>query len=504
MHVKNLIRNSFFAVFSQILLIFFGFVSQRVLNLRLGEALVGLNGVVSNVISILSVSELGIATAVVYNLYRALAAGDEEEIAGLMNLYRRAYYVFAAVISALGLFVIPALPYFLKDSPFSVGYVRQIYLLWLLRTVLSYLLSYRRSILIADQREYVVSIAALLANMANYSIVIAIVSLTGKYALALCFNIVVESACNLWISWYVDRAYPFLRRLRHQPLDASIRQKVFDNIKNIFVVRFATQLLVATDNVIISGFIGVGVAGLFNNYSLITNALHYIASSLSNAIQPSVGTLLAKDEQEGCERLLRLTTYVFFLFGAFAGCGVYAAADTFVGEIWLGQDYLLPDSVLTACVVNFFLSILSMPIGMVMGVTGLFQRERQIAVVSAVGNMLLSIGLVRRLGICGVLLGTAFAYLSQLCYRVYVFYRVYLRRSAGIYVSDLMQYTLLFVLEMLWAQFLGSRYTGSGILGFLGLCALAALVPLALNLLLFCRGRRMDSVRNLFREKRRG
>ena len=63
MRVKNLMRNSFFSVFSQIVLIGFGFVSNRVLNLRLGEALVGLNGVVSNIISILSVSELGIATA---------------------------------------------------------------------------------------------------------------------------------------------------------------------------------------------------------------------------------------------------------------------------------------------------------------------------------------------------------------------------------------------------------------------------------------------------------
>ena len=96
MRVKNLMRNSFFSVLSQLVLIGFGFFSNRVLNLMLGEALVGLNGVVSNIISILSVTELGIAAAIVYNLYRALAEQDECQIAGLMNLYRKAYVAFAA------------------------------------------------------------------------------------------------------------------------------------------------------------------------------------------------------------------------------------------------------------------------------------------------------------------------------------------------------------------------------------------------------------------------
>ena len=205
MRIKNLMRNSFFSVLSQLVLIGFGFFSNRVLNLMLGEALVGLNGVVSNIISILSVTELGIAAAIVYNLYRALAEQDECQIAGLMNLYRKAYGVFAAIISGLGLAILPFLGYFLKDNPFTPGYVRLIYLLWLARTVLSYLLSYRRSLLIADQREYIVSITTLLVNALNYSVVIAIVSLTKNYALALAINIIVEAAGNLWISYYGSR-----------------------------------------------------------------------------------------------------------------------------------------------------------------------------------------------------------------------------------------------------------------------------------------------------------
>ena len=145
MRLKNIFRNSFFALLSQLLLILIGFVSQRVMNLTMGEELVGMNSVISNIIGILSVSELGISTSIVYHLYKALADKDDEKIASLMNLYRRAYYIFAVVITFSGLCVMPFVHLFLRDNSFSLSYIRLIYSLWLMRTVLSYLLSYKNS-----------------------------------------------------------------------------------------------------------------------------------------------------------------------------------------------------------------------------------------------------------------------------------------------------------------------------------------------------------------------
>ncbi len=213
MRLKNAFRNSFFSILSQIVLIIVGFFSQRVMNLRMGEELVGMNGVFSNVIAILSVSELGISTAVVYHLYKALAEKDEGEIAALMNLYRKAYYIFAVAITALGIAVLPVVHYFLKENSFTLGYIRIVFFLWLARTVLSYLLSYRRSILIADQKEYIVSIVTLTANVLNYLSVIIILELIQNYILVLLINIFVEAVLNIWISCYVNRTYPFLKKM---------------------------------------------------------------------------------------------------------------------------------------------------------------------------------------------------------------------------------------------------------------------------------------------------
>ncbi len=495
MRKKNLMRNSFYSLLCQVVTILFGFASQRALCLRLGEALVGLNGVISNVISILSVSEMGISSAIVYHLYRAIASEDRREIACLMNLYRRAYCIFAAVITGLGLLAMPFLPYFLKDSPFSIGYVRLIYLLWLARTVFSYLLSYRRSMLIADQKEYIATIATLAANVLNYSSVILIVGATGRYAAALLANIAIEAAANLWLSHYVGIKYPFLKKYRNESLGKGTRSAIFANIKNIFIVRVAGKMLTATDNVIISGFISVAFSGRYSNYALIVNALLGFAVALSGAIQPSVGTLFARNEQNRGERMLRETTYIFFLFAASAGCGIFACANPMVGDFWLGREYVMDNATVGACVVNFVLTVLSLPIGMVMNVTGLFEQERNMAILSALANLVLSLGLVKPLGIYGVLLGTFAAYLIQMCYRIYVFYRVYMHGSPFRYVMDLAGYALLGIAE-LWLTRLvaGAAYGSGGFLRLLLLGVVSAGMPLFINLAVFCRSGRMKGL----------
>lgn len=500
MRIKNVMRNSFFGLLGQIVLILIGFVSQRVLNLKLGEALVGLNGVVSNIIAILSVTELGVSTAVVYNLYQALAAHDEATIAGLMNLYRRAYNVFAAVITGLGLLVAPFVHLFLKDNPFSLGYVRLIYVLWLARTTLSYMLSFRRSILIADQQEYIVSIVTLLVNILNYSAVIFLVEFTGNYAFALFVNIAFEAAGNLWISGYVQKKYPYLRKLRGKPLKNELKHSVFANIKNIFVVRLASKLLVSTDNVIVSGFIGVAFAGLYNNYCLITSALTNLALALSSAIQPSVGAMFVEKDYGKDEEMLRLMTFLFFMFGASAGCGVYAAANPFVGDFWLGRGYVLGQDVVGVCVFNFYILILSFPVATVMGVTGLFGQEKNIAVASALCNMALSLGLVRVWGIFGVLAGTLAAYALQMGCRIFVFYRKYLNISMREYVRELAEYVALGLAEAALVGLLGAKaYRPGSVPRFVLLVILSGGLPLLLNLAVYCKSERMRSILTLLR-----
>lgn len=495
MQVEKIFKNSFFSVLSQIILIIVGFFSQRVMNLRVGQELVGLNSVISNIIALLSVSELGIATAVVYHLYGALEHKDEEQIASLMNLYRRAYSIFALFITTAGLILLPFIHFFLKENSFAISYVRSVYLLWLIRTVLSYLLSYKRSILIADQREYIVSITMLIANVLNYGSIILILELSHDYVIALSINIVVEAVSNIWISRYVEKKYPFLKRLRKKSSEKSLISRVFHDIKNIFVTRLSNKLLYSTTSLIISSFISVSITGLYSNYTLITQSVLNVMNALSGAIQPSVGHMFIAGDKEKDYRALRQLSFLFFLITALVASCLYSLITPFVTDIWLTEQYRLDTGITLFCVMSCCLLILGLPLALIMNVSGLFEKERNLSILTAVINLLLALLLVKPLGIIGVLIGSCCAYILQLLFRAYYFFRYYLKKSPAKYLTDMALYILLIIAEVAGTAYLSSHiYRNGNLVRFILILFTCAVLPCLCNLLLYLRDERLVSL----------
>ena len=487
MKIKSLFRNSFFSLLSQLVLLLFGFLSQRAMNLYMGTELVGMNGVISNVISMLSVTELGVSTAIVYHLYSALVSRDERQIAALMNLYRKAYYVFAAVLTVLGLALIPVVHLFMTNKSYSVGYVRVLYLLWLLRSVLSYLLSYKKSLLIADQNEYIVSVTTILANVIGYSAIILFVSTTGRYLPALITGVLGDTILNLWVSWYTDKKYPFLRRYRKEKAGNETIQKIMNDIKNIFVSRLSQNLLNGTDNLIISGFINVATVGIFSNYGLITRSVGNIIRALAMSIQPGVGNLFVEEDHEKNYRVLRQMTFLFFLIVA----------------VWLGKTFGWDSASVFLSVTGCIFLGIGQPIAVVMAVSGLFHREKTLSVLSSVVNLIVSIALVIPFGTAGVLLGTCLAYLIQIGYRIYFFFHEYVKMDEKRYVFDLLEYGVLIAVEVIVTKQVVHLVYCQSLFTFLLGVGICVFIPMTINVSIFCRSGRLKSVRQLFSSVRR-
>ena len=509
MRIKNAFRNSFFSIISQMILIVVGFFSQRVMNLRLGEELVGMNSVISNINAIISISELGMSTAIVFHLYSAFADGDEARIASLMKMYKRAYCIIATVMISLGLCVLPFVHLFLRENSFSLEYIRLIYSLWLVRSALSCLLSYKRSILIADQKEYVVSIAALLANVMNYSLIIVLVQLFENYALALALNIVVEACMNLWISSYVNRKYLFLKRYKGEAVEKEVVSKVFKDIKNIFVSRLSTNLLVSTDNLIMSSFISVGIVGLYSNYSMIVQSVTNILEACSNALQPTVGNLFTEKNHEKEYGVLRQITFMFFWGTSFATVSMLVLITPFVTDIWLGTEYALNVEIVVCCIINFFTRLISMPIAMMMGVTGLFKKERNLSIIVAIMNLIVSLLLVFKLGVIGVLLGTLVSYMIQIVFRIKFLIREYMEQKCSKYIIELLQYSIITIVEVFIVVLLKSYlYQEGSLVSFVILMFICIIVPNGINCMLFRKSWRFQSVfgmiKNLILTNKRG
>ena len=154
MRSENSIKNIVINISSQLFSIVLRFICTTVFIRTLGMAYEGVSGVFSSILSLLSVAELGIGSAIAFSMYRPLAENDRKRIAALMGLYRKAYHVIGLIVAVAGLALVPFYRYLMKD-PLNIPNLTLIYLLYLFNTVISYISSYKQAIINADQKNYV-------------------------------------------------------------------------------------------------------------------------------------------------------------------------------------------------------------------------------------------------------------------------------------------------------------------------------------------------------------
>ena len=115
---KNSFKNIIFNNIYQILGIVLNFVVRTIFIKTLGEKFLGINGLFTNILSILSLAELGVGTAMIYSMYKPIANDDKDKLIQLVSYYQVLYRRIAIIIFVIGIVIVPILPYIIKLSIF--------------------------------------------------------------------------------------------------------------------------------------------------------------------------------------------------------------------------------------------------------------------------------------------------------------------------------------------------------------------------------------------------
>jgi O-antigen/teichoic acid export membrane protein len=155
--LANSVRNIKFGTVGLILSFISSFIARKVFVVFLSVEYLGLSGLFTNILSMLSLAELGVGLAISYNLYKPLAFNETQQIQALMKLYRNVYFIIGSFILTIGLALTPFLHFLMKEVP-DIPHLYLIYWLYLINSASSYFLGYKRTVLIADQKKYIDSI----------------------------------------------------------------------------------------------------------------------------------------------------------------------------------------------------------------------------------------------------------------------------------------------------------------------------------------------------------
>lgn len=412
---ENSVINIFTGIGGQICSTILKFVVRTVFINVLGKSYLGINGLFSNILTLLSLTELGFDTAINFKLYKPLAEGDDKRVRLLMKFYKQAYRVVGSVILVLGLCLIPVLPFVIKDydSMAALGInAVLIFVLHIGRTVCSYwFFAYRAAILKANQKKYILDAVEFFTNLATSGVKILVLVLFKDFVLytstVLFFNI----AQNFVNAYIVKREYPQFFEREDDQLSKS---EVVDMIKDcgaLFVYKVNNVVVKATDNIIISAYMGLAEVGLYSNYALFYTTARTLFDKVYSAVKASMGNLFATETIEKQYRFFQIMNYISAVLFGTACCGIAVCADELI-EVWVGADYVVGNMFALLIGIEVFFHGLRINLGQIRNVSGVFQQMWFRPVVGIMINLGVSIGLVKVCGLHGVIIGTIVSDLS--------------------------------------------------------------------------------------------
>lgn len=420
-------QNSFFNIItglsSSLLLILLSFITRSVFVRTLGEAYMGIEGVFSNILTMLNLANLGFDTAIAYKLYKPLELGDRHRLQLLMKLYRQVYFVMGCVILVMGLCLIPFLPRVAKDyeriAQLGLNGV-VIFLLYLSGTVSSYwFFAYKNTFIRATQKTYLLSIANYFIYIGNSISQILLLIFTRNFVLYLISMLSFTVLQNLVNAAICNRRHPYLKEKIPDSVSKEEVKSIFKDCSVLLLHRASTVVINSSDILVLSMMAGLGTVGFYTNYLIVKNQLASLFNTILNSLQASLGSLHTAGNLDWSRTAFRVVNFFTVWLYGIGAIGLAVLYDDFI-TLWVGPEFVVTSWTVGGVTVHT-------PIALLIGVefylagqgqyclifrevTAMFRRLKLRPAVSIVVNLGFSILLVPRLGIAGCVISTIIAY----------------------------------------------------------------------------------------------
>ena len=403
--LKNSAVNFASGFFGRVLTILLNFIVRTIFIYCLNEAYLSINGLYSNILTVLSLAELGFGSAMVYRMYAPVAVKDYQKAAALLHFYKKIYAVIGAVIFGLGLCVIPFMDYIIKDKP-DISGLTLYYIFFLINTTISYwFASYKASVLYADQKEYIKTNVQNTMAILQSGLQIVLLLLFRKYLLYLLVQLVGNIFINLYVANLVDKRYPEIKEYRDSRLSSEERVQIRKDTEALVLSRFGHVALNGTDNIIISAVVGVLWVGRLSNYTLICDSVTSVLCQITAAITGSLGNFFATEDKHAGYALFRKVEFLNFWLYSFSFIALATLLDPFI-QIWAGERFVLGLPISIAIAINFFVAGYMNTLWVFRSTIGLFKQGKFRPILVALFNIVLSIFLGTKWGVFGVLFAT--------------------------------------------------------------------------------------------------
>ncbi|MEG1312470.1 MAG: hypothetical protein RSD47_10755 [Romboutsia sp.] len=499
MRTKNAIKNIAMSLFSQIVIIILGFVSRKVFIDNLGAEYLGVNGLLTNLLSMMILIESGIGISIVYNLYRPLAENDKDKIIALVQLYKKAYRVLALIMLIISCGLYPLLGFIMKSDE-SIKGMFIVYSIFVAKNIISYFNAYKWALINADQKGYVLARSNLMFQIVTTISKIIILMITQSYIIFLLMEIGIFILQNIINTFIVYKRYPYLREKTKYSIGSDTKANINKNVRAMFLHNIGGYLVFSTDNILISTFISVKAVGLYSNYTMVIGQLGALLSPVIGGIGAGVGNLIATEGEEKTYEVFEISYFVSFWIYSFSTIFLYILLQPFINW-WIGEGYLLDQFTFIVILINFYLNGMRGPISTFKNKAGMFVQDKYVPVIEGLINLIASLMLIKYFGLVGVFLGTTLSTLLT------VFWNQPRIVYKNLFKLPVKAYFIKYAMYILVAFFAGAitvitcrtLISGHSFISLIAKGIICVVIPNLIYILIFFRTKEFKAIYNLIK-----
>ena len=397
-------KSILFGIISRCVNIIGPFIVRTALIYKIGIEYAGLNSLFTSVLSVLSLTELGVGSAMTYSMYKPIAEHDNTKLNQILNLYRKTYHIIGAIICLAGLCLTPLIPQMVKgDVPKDINlYI--LYYIYLANTVSSYLLfAYKQSLISAHMREDVNSKIRTFIYIVLYAGQLAAVLLTKNYYIYIIILPLSTILNNLLTESFSRKLFPNIYCSGN--LAADDKKQILKNVLALAGHRFGDVLTSSFDNIVISAILGLTQLAIFSNYFYIHTAITSCFLVLDQALIPIIGNcIVTEDTESNYKKLLKLQFIYVWAVVWSAICLLCLYQDAIA--IWVGPQYKVSMGVMISFVIYFLAWKVNAIMALYKTAAGLWVQDKFRPYYSSILNLFLNVFLVNKIGMAGVLWST--------------------------------------------------------------------------------------------------
>lgn len=441
--IQHTIKNIVFGYIGNLSSTVLGFILRTVFIQKLDETLLGVNGLYTGVLSLLSMAELGIGTALNFSLYAPVAQKNYDKIKSYMQFYKKAYRIIGLLVAVLGILLIPFLKYFIKDpGDYGIQELTLYYLIFLFNTVSTYFVSYKYSLVNAEQKNYIQTNILTITKLATTILQLIVLLVTSNFLLYLLTAAAVELLQKIWANNYLNKRYPYLLDKDVIPLGREETKEIWDKTKALLCLKVGDIARLQTDSIIISSLIEVAIVGIVDNYNMVINSIQNFVLVIFNSAISSFGNLIATESKQKQYELFKVYRFVANWIYGLSAIGFYVLLTPLVVDLWLGEKWLLGANIVALIVIDYYFKGDRVVMMNFRTAAGVFEQDKFLPLIQGGVNLVISIVLVQKIGLIGVYIGTVVSGLIANVSRPPIVYRVCFDRKSKEYFIDTAKYLL--------------------------------------------------------------